>query len=334
MADYTQLDEIDIRNVLAQYDLQFVDFSPLDGGASNSSYCVHTEIGTFVLTVFDNKSPDYVYQLGQLLMLLETLSFPTTRLKHSIGLNAYHLHNNKPIMLKRFINGQTCASLDGAMISQIGASLAQLHCIPVPDFLPKQHAYGLEVFKIAIGKNIHPPFESWLMAQRDELIQKIPSDLPMGLIHGDCFFDNVLFDGLVLTAIIDFEEACHYYRVFDLGMAIVGLCAQGASINLDKARALLDGYQQREQLFENEKIALQLFVEYAATATAFWRFWKYNIHAPSLQGEISCKPFEMQALAQAVQDIPQARFLKAVFGDIEPSNLIGANRLMLEAGQL
>ena len=70
-----------------------------------------------------------------------------------------------------------------------------------------------------------------------------------------------MFDKGKFKAIIDFEEACVYYRIFDLGMAIVGLCAQGNEIKIGKTKALLGGYQDQTRLKRQERKYLQLFIE-------------------------------------------------------------------------
>lgn len=312
MASYTQLKQSDIRKTIRQFGLTLVDFAPIDGGASNSSFSLQTDQGNHVLTVFDDKTGGFVMRLGQLLLLLEEVNFPTTRLRPLIEQQILPLCDNKPVIVKKYIDGSTQTALNEVMICQIGAALADLHQIPAPSFLSKEHAYGLEMFETVIGKNIHPPFESWLSQQHDYLTQNIPVDLPIALIHGDCFADNVLFEGPMFKAIIDFEEACQYYRIFDLGMGIIGLCTHGESVDLGKARALLNGYQQVQRLEESEKVALQLFVEYAAIATAYWRFWKYYIHAP--QAGMGETPFEMKRLAQAIKEILPETFLEIVFG--------------------
>jgi len=137
--------------------------------------------------------------------------------------------------------------------------------------------------------------------------------LPIGLIHGDLFYDNVLFKRKNFRAIIDFEEACHYYKGFDIGMGILGLCTEGTAVALDKAQALVAGYQQVRLLEESEKETLQLFVEYAAIATSYWRFWKYHIHTPMV--EKVDKHWQMVRLAQGINAKSQTRFLEAVFND-------------------
>jgi homoserine kinase type II len=139
----------------------------------------------------------------------------------------------------------------------------------------------------------------------------MPSGLPRGLIHGDVFYDNVLFAGKKLKAIIDFEDACQYYKVFDLGMAVVGLCTSESKVELTRVRSLINGYQSGRMLDVVEKESLQLFIEYAAIATSSWRFWKYNIVAPHV-GK-SDKHWEMVNIAKDVSAIPKNTFMNTVF---------------------
>lgn len=311
MARYTQLSTADIQEIGSRYHLAVVDFSPLQGGAANSSYFLHTKQGDYVLTVFDEKTKNAVIGLGNLLLRLEERGFPTTRVRLPSKSGLVTMYERKPILLKTFIPGHVCTTWNEALLKQVGAALACLHQVPVPDFLPTKHPYGQQAFSKVIGQNVHLGYESWLAERHSYLEQHVSLQLPHALIHGDLYYDNVLVEGQVFQAIIDFEEACHYYRVFDLGMAIIGLCMEGANICLSKARALVSGYEQGQTLEGCEREALQLFVEYAAIATSFWRFWKYYIHMP--QPKLVNKPFEMVKLAEAVKTIPKAAFLAGVF---------------------
>lgn len=311
MARYTQLRATDIQEIGSHYHLAVVDFAPLEGGSANSSYWLHTKQGNYVLTVFDEKTTNAVIALGQLLLRLEEQDFPTTRLRLPTKPGLVTMYEGKPILLKTFIPGHVCTTWDEALLRQVGATLASLHHIPAPDFLPTKHPYGKQAFSKVIGQNVHSDYESWLAERHTYLIQHISPQLPHALIHGDLFYDNVLVEDQAIRAIIDFEEACRYYRVFDLGMAIVGLCTQGTTVCLSKARALVSGYEQGQTLEGCEKEALQLFVEYAAIATSFWRFWQYYIHMP--QPKKAHKPFQMVRLAEAVKAIPIATFLAVIF---------------------
>ena len=60
-----------------------------------------------------------------------------------------------------------------------------------------------------------------------------------------------------------------------------------------------------------EKRYLQLFIEYAATATSCWRFKKYNILSPG--SESRNKHWEMVHLAKQIKSIPNDYFLAKVF---------------------
>jgi homoserine kinase type II len=313
MARYTQLDEKDIQEIARNYNLVVEDFAPIEGGAGNSSYLLHTQQGNYVLTVFDDKTLAYVVSLGKLLLLLAEYEFPTTRLLVSAQGNIAIVYKGKPVIVKEYITGHVCADLDTTMLLRAGAVMARLHQIPAPDFLPRKHSYGRQLFASVIDQDIDPVYESYLAEMCAYLDERIPPALPVGLIHGDLFYDNVLFESRDFKAIIDFEEACHYYKVFDIGMGIVGLCAEGTTVALDKAQALVAGYQQVRLLEESEKEALQLFVEYAAIATSYWRFWKYHIHTTMV--EKADKHWQMVRLAQGINAIPQTRFSEIVFND-------------------
>jgi len=310
MVNYSQLHKTDIQEIITNYKLTVIDFESIEGGSGNSNYLLHTEQGKFVLTVLEIDLARAI-SMGKLLLYLEECDFPTTRLCPTVKGDLTTMYLGKPIILKPFIFGQVWKDLDANMLEQAGMAMARLHQIPAPDFLPEVHDYGLEVFSKAIGRNIDPEFEAWLAERRATLKRNIPPGLPRGLIHGDLFYDNIIFEGQNIKAFIDFEGACRYYKVFDLGMGVLGLCVEDTEVNLTKARALVFGYQKIRSLAEQENECLQLFTEYAAIATSYWRFWKFNIHTPI--AEKADKHWKMAAIAKNVNAIPKACFMEAVF---------------------
>jgi homoserine kinase type II len=311
MARYTRLQEHHIQKIASKYNLTVVNFEPIEGGAANSSYLLQARQGSYVLTVFDDKSWADVIRIGRLLLLLAEYKFPTTRLLSPTGGGIATMYRGKPVLLKTYIAGQVCQDLNETILDGIGAAMARLHQVPAPDFLPNSHPYGRQVFETVIGQNINSEYEGWLAERIAYLEQHFPLELPRGLIHGDLFYDNVLVERNKFRAIIDFEEACRYYKGFDLGMGILGLCTEKTTVALDKTRRLITGYQQVRTLETREKEALQLFIEYAAIATSFWRFWKYHIHTPT--AERANAHWQMARLAEKIATIPKARFWEAVF---------------------
>jgi homoserine kinase type II len=312
MASYVQLQDNDIQKIADDYALTVVDFEPIEAGASNSNYVVQSQQGKYVLTIFDDKTKAEATRMGRLLRLLAAYAFPTTRMLSPDQRGLVTMHKGKPVMIKTYIAGQMHQQLDRTMLRQVGAAMARLHQIPVPDFLPDQQPYGAQHLSRFAGRNIDPQYEAWAAKRLAYLAQHIPPGLPRGIIHSDLFCDNVLFAGKKLRAIIDFEDAIYYHKGFDLAMGFVGLCRAGSKLVFDKARSLVRGYQQVRTLEEREKQFLQLFAEYAATAISCWRFWKYRLHTP-IPAKAD-KHLQMVRLAEEIGNIPKASFLNAICG--------------------
>ena len=186
---------------------------------------------------------------------------------------------DKPVLLKHYVPGNISAALSDETIGVIGEEMAQLHAVPPPPGLPTEYSYGQQTFGSLITRGGDEPFVRWLKKKQAFIREHLNADLPRAFIHGDVFFDNVILheNDVVLT---DFEEACYYYRVFDLAMAVVGLCAPESVILLPKVRALLAGYEAVQPLKGSEKAVLRAFVVYAATAATFWRYRQYHVVLP------------------------------------------------------
>ena len=312
MAVHAQLRESEIRGIADSYDLTMVDYEPIVAGAGNSNYLVRAQQASYVLTVFEDTTFALTVEHGRLLSLLKDYAFPSPRPLLTANGKIAIMHNDKPVMMKEYVAGRVYRYPNKTMLHRVGTSMAKLHQVPRPDFLSTRQPYGVQKFPSIQGQNIDAEYEGWIARRFPYLEQQRPQGLPRGLIHGDIFYDNVLFEGTRLKAIIDFEDAAYEDKVFDLGMAIVGLCREGQGIVPEKARALVKGYEQIRELEEAETRALQLYVEYAAATVSCWRYWKYHIDAPSVEN--ADKHRQMVRVAERVRNIPKARFLEMVFG--------------------
>jgi homoserine kinase type II len=110
--------------------------------------------------------------------------------------------------------------------------------------------------------------------------------------------------------IIDFEDSAYYYRVFDIGMMIIGICGEGKTVNFEKARYVLKGYSQEIQLLDIEINALQAFTVYAGAAMTFWRHINYNYTKPD--SKLSNHYLGLKALTDYVEEQAADCFLKLV----------------------
>jgi homoserine kinase type II len=86
-----------------------------------------------------------------------------------------------------------------------------------------------------------------------------------GVIHGDLFRDNVLWQGEQIAAILDFEQASGGSLVYDLAVCINDWCCSAAGTpDVARARALVSGYCQVRELTESDRKALPAELRIAA----------------------------------------------------------------------
>ncbi|MEE9158473.1 MAG: homoserine kinase [Gammaproteobacteria bacterium] len=312
MALYARLDRRAIEGLARRFGIgDITAFSVMHGGQENTSYCVETSSGQYVLTLCDQKSLKHATNLANLLVYLTDQGIRTSRIVVPPNEPIVVLHNEKPAMLKRYVDGDVAANLTGNLLAQLGEEMARLHEVPAPSYVPQSFPYGRSHFPEVTNSNLGHAYIDWLSEKNSYLQKRIPQHLPMALIHGDVFFDNMIVQGDQLMAIIDFEEACHYYRSFDLGMVIVGACRDRQGISFEKAGSFIRGYQKETTLQSIERECLKAFAVYAAVATSFWRFRQYHLRRP--EPRLYDKHVEMQTLADTISEYPDSRFTE-LFG--------------------
>lgn len=302
MSVYTRISLSDQKSILAHYGVEVLASKEISGGNANSNFRIQGENGAYMLTLFEEKSWQEVEALAKILQWFQQHGFPTTQVIPSQNQALVTEFGGKPVLVKSWIDGEVIEDLPDDLLAQIGASMARLHQVPLPAGLPQGHPYGLPIFPDAFDKGIDLEYESWLATETSRLKQNLPASLPSGLIHGDLFYDNVLFANGHLKAIIDFEEVCHYSLAFDLGMGILGLCLTENEYDLGKIQSLVRGYESIRPLEAMEKQALPHFIRYAAMATSFWRYWRYNVHSPNAERKHLHR--EMADFAKQVDDLP------------------------------
>ena len=221
------------------------------------------------------------------------------------------LWKGRPIMIKKFIEGKILKYLPHHLIELIGRELGKLHKIEAPEYLPKQVNYGKEQFVNVKKYAANSSFDIWLKEKLEYISPYFASNLPKAFIHSDVFSDNVVIsEDESSVVILDFEESAYYYRVFDLGMMIIGICGEGQTVNFDKARYILKGYRQEIQLLDIEINALQAFTVYAGAAMTFWRHINFNYTKPD--SKLSNHYLGLKVLTDYVEQQPADCFLKLV----------------------
>jgi len=310
MAQLSTLNETNSKKIFDLYDLsKTLNYKLLTGGSENTNYKIKTSNATYVLTICEQKSKPEALNLARLLVYLNENGFPTSEVVSNKKGALISEFEGKPILLKKYIHGTVTSTFSNAQMAAIGKQLAKLNRIQPLDFIPTQVGYGIQHFTKVETHSPNAPFCKWLMETKDYISQYRTDALPKALTHSDLFWSNIIIDtDTDEVTIMDLEEATYYYRIFDIGMTLVGTCNFDRQLNLEKAKQLLSSYQKHFPLSLNEKKSLQAFTVYAAAATGFWRYMNFNFVAPDETQKDRYK--EMQDLATQIRSIDPEQFLK------------------------
>ncbi|HIM21524.1 MAG TPA: hypothetical protein EYI81_01120, partial [Gammaproteobacteria bacterium] len=193
MAIYARLDRNTIEALASQFGIEGVTaFSNLEGGLENTSYRIETKSEKYVLTLCDQKTFAQASNLVNLLVHLTEHDVCTSRVVVPPGDSNVVLYDEKPVMLKHYIEGNVTANLSGNILFQLGEEIAQLHKIPAPSYLPQSFRYGRNYFSDVTDSSLDHTYIEWLSEKNSYLEKHIPANLPLAVIHGDVFFDNVI----------------------------------------------------------------------------------------------------------------------------------------------
>lgn len=302
----------EIAGLLAHYDTgSLKQHYLMEGGYANSSYYVQTDTGEFIMTFTLYNSFEEVKGLVDLLLHLEKNNFPTSRpIKSKEG--RYILsYNGKPVILKKYIEGEVSENLSLSHLRQLGIQTVLLHKIAPQKSTRLTHEYGLETFD-QLFHHQHE-FIPWLKEKKEYLASHLDESMPKGIIHGDIFYDNVIVLGDKVQAIIDFENHCNGYLAFDPAMCMVGCCMNDGQLVKEKTAALLEGYYSIRPLNPVEEENLKFFVEYSAVATASWRFEHLYIRGKDEQ--LKSRFLKMKQVADDFHAMPNKKFLEMIFNE-------------------
>ena len=316
MARYTTLSSSELAHIVAQYPIGTpLKFEEMLGGFGNSNFKLTTTDGEFLLKICDEKDPTELQMQISLLQHLSEHAYPTVYPILTKDQRSVTHETIGSVMLYPFLHGEQ-PETSPCILAQLGDALAQLHRIPPIDGLPR-FAMGVSqmmpFFKEVQGTQFAThPFVEFLQSQLAFMKPKLNASLPTGLLHGDLFLDNTLFNGDKMVAILDFEEGCYDTLLLDVGMTIIGCCyTPEHELNLEAVHRFLDAYNAVRPLTETEWEHLDCFVHYAALSIAFWRFRQFNIRRPDAQRADTY--LEMLTRSEQWMSTNESKHIKTIF---------------------
>jgi len=289
MSVYTSVKPEQLDQFLKRYDIgRAIEFKPIAAGITNSNYYLDTNVGRFVLTLYEHHSDDELdYMLG-LQRHLEKRGVRCSKPVVDRRGEFYSSLNQRPSAIIERVGGEVSSEPNLSQCATIGAELARFH-LAGSDFAEyRANPRGLD----------------WIDAVRDMLREQLDDadrlaidaslqaarqfdfgSLPGGAIHADLFHDNALFDGAQLCGILDFDYACSDCFVFDIAVLLNDWCIDRDCRLVDaRVDAVVDSYQQQRRLDPAEHRALPLMLR--LTALRFWLSRLYDKVFP-LSGELT-----------------------------------------------
>ena len=273
MAVFTHVSDAEMARFIAGFEIgRVIEFHGIAEGVQNTNFLVRTEMGRFILTLYEERTE--VSELPFFLGLMEHLSQGgiscPTPLHDRMGSALVEL-NGRPAALVSFLDGAWIRQPQARHCAAVGEALARLHVVGQSFPMRRKNDLGLVGWRplyerfAASADAITPDLGRLIGDELGYLESSWPKDLPDGVIHADLFPDNVFFVDDQYSGLIDFYFAATDMLAFDIAICLNAWCFEpDLTFNRKKAAAMLAGYQRVRPLARTEVAALPTLARGAA----------------------------------------------------------------------
>ncbi len=288
MSVYTQLEREDICRILADYRLgRLLGFEGISAGIENSNFFLDCESGRYVLTIFERMEPASLPYFMSLMQHLSDagLCCPKVQLRDD-GQSLFRFTVDgvpRHGCIVSCLPGRVERCLNSSQLFSAGKALARLH-LAGADFPQRRESPSGSAWLLRIAEAVASPLlarygdkaRALLDSELDDLcqVERLQTNLPMGVIHGDFFRDNILFTEDEVSGVIDLYYAHDAAYALDLAIAIHALAGEEEA----RAIALLRGYASLRVLQHEEWEALPDLLRLGALR--FWLSRLYDMFFP------------------------------------------------------
>lgn len=281
MSVYTTVTEAEMRAFTSRFDLgPLQTFRGVDAGVENTTYFVTLGETETVLQIFEEQTAEEIPFFIELNCRLGGDGVPVAVPIADRSGNRLHTLLNKPAVLFPRLKGGAIGTPTMEACAQIGDALGRMHRVSGTYPLNRANHRWIDWWEANVDRvrDLVPGPHAHLLTEqitRTRAFVDRTITLPSGIIHGDLFCDNALFDRGQLTGIIDFYNACDGAFIFDLAVTLNDWCSMESG-RLDDARAvaLVAAYVRHRPLTADEQDAWA-----GALETAALRFWMLRLVA-------------------------------------------------------
>ena len=287
MAVFTPVTEEQAALLMSQLGLgELTELRGIEGGIENTNYFTTTDLGDYVLTLFERLNheqlPFYLY----LMKHLAEKGIPVPNPAANRDGDILHTLCNKPAAVVNRLLGKSLLAPKAVHCAAVGQMLARMH-LAGEDYNRRQpNLRGL-----AWWNETAPVIMPYLNEEQARLLQSelafqnhiaksaAYQALPKGPVHADLFRDNVMFEGEKLTGFFDFYFAGNDAWLFDLSVSMNDWCIDlnSGEHAPDRALAMLNAYQEVRPLRPAERQLMPAMLR--AGALRFWisRLWDFYL---------------------------------------------------------
>lgn len=285
MASYTKISLEEAQEILKLYGIpQVKELTPLSLGISNSNYRVYTGERNLLLKISNDKNITQLTEEQRILKYLSNHHYPYSicSLQLTNGDMVYQYKNYYGVVFP-FIEGIPPGPSD-LTCHEIGSALATLHSLKHDSFqlgqLRKHEEVGYgpqEILHYVNSQNCPDDFkEAFELFFPDKLERFFHAHFEKGVIHGDLYYDNTLFDQNHLKVVLDFEQAGIGEYIFDLGISISGTCLEKSRVILPLVESFITGYEKVRPLPKKEREFLYDSIILGFLSISLWRIKRFK----------------------------------------------------------
>ncbi|MEY3939235.1 MAG: Homoserine kinase [Pseudomonadota bacterium] len=287
MAVFTPVTEEQAALLMSQLGLgELTELRGIEGGIENTNYFATTDLGDYVLTLFERLNheqlPFYLY----LMKHLAEKGIPVPNPAANSDGDILHTLCDKPAAVVNRLLGKSQLTPDVVHCAAVGAMMARMHLAGEDYNRSQPNLRGLAWWNDTV-----PVVLPYLEEDQARLLQSelafqnhiaqgaAYQALPKGPVHADLFRDNVMFEGEKLTGFFDFYFAGNDTWLFDLSVCMNDWCIDlnSGEHAPERALAMLDAYQEVRPLRAAERQLLPAMLR--AGALRFWisRLWDFHL---------------------------------------------------------
>ena len=284
MAQFRSLTAPDVRDILRAFGFapeSYQGHAPIAAGTVNTNVRVETTTGPRFLRINEGKTADDVAREAAIVAFVAARGVPTPPPARTTAGLPYATWRGTFVSLFPWSAGRTLTRADMTPdhARQAGAALGKLHRAGAtfPDHRPGRYEPDeidrrlAHVATVAGGDAALGEAIATLQPELATLAAERRPDVPLGLIHGDLFIDNVLYDGPSLAALLDFEQASWGRSVYDIAVTLLAFAFGREDFRPEVVRALLAGYAAERPPTEVERQAFGVELRFAACRFAVTR---------------------------------------------------------------